>query len=708
MWALISSGSSTSSSSIGSACRSWLAPKSGLNQLQLAFAGRRAAQSNFSTTFTARARVGKQARMQGGRDKYGLLTKDALIERILTLESEIRAKDRLVSSMGGDPEIQPKPPKSPKKTKKKKKAVAQIDPSRYSTRLIALKIAYRGKNYGGFEYQPSSNIPTIEEELWKALVGSCLIFPENPDEVNWTPLEYSKCGRTDRGVSAFGQVVGIRVRSNRPLPKTPGAKPAARSDGTTMAEGTPEGTPEQTSQDINVEESPGETEEVPEREFNDVLDELPYARLLNRQLPPDIRILAWCPTPPAEFSARRHCRERQYRYYFTQPAYSPRPHGPEDPKARSSSNSSGGDKPRPRDGWLDIEAMRAAAKKYEGLHDFRNFCKMDGSKQLTNFQRRIFESDIVEVPDAQTGLPYLRDADFQCPSLAAAAATVPSEPSTTASPPSPPPRESFPKVYYFHVRGSAFLWHQIRCMVAVLFLVGQGLEAPSAIEALLDVEAEPRRPAYILANEAPLVLWDCIFPDLGPELDASTSTATTTTKGTGAGAKDAMRWVYVGEGNALDAYGTSGLFNHAWGVWRDCKMDEILAAQLLGVIAAQTGTALRRTDEGGDGDDDDPRRRHLPPPSAQRMFEGASRERGVGRYVPLLKKDRLATFGEVNDKHAQKKGYANAAHMREAFELKRAEAAAAVGAGAGVVDVDDVDGIRDIEEGCGEAAVYIE
>lgn len=28
------------------------------------------------------------------------------------------------------------------------------------------------------------------------------------------------------------------------------------------------------------------------------------------------------------------------------------------------------------------------------------------------------------------------------------------------------------------IKGSAFLWHQVRCMVAVLFLIGQGLESP--------------------------------------------------------------------------------------------------------------------------------------------------------------------------------------------------------------------------------------
>ena len=56
---------------------------------------------------------------------------------------------------------------------------------------------------------------------WKALNRARLIFPKDahplaPGEVNWEGTEYSKCGRTDKGVSAFGQVIGIRV-SNRPL-----------------------------------------------------------------------------------------------------------------------------------------------------------------------------------------------------------------------------------------------------------------------------------------------------------------------------------------------------------------------------------------------------------------------------------------------------------------------------------------------------------
>jgi tRNA pseudouridine38/39 synthase len=74
----------------------------------------------------------------------------------------------------------------------------------------------------------------VEEELWHALMKAKLIFPtisevgqdgqvqvsiqgESKGNVNWEGCQYSKCGRTDRGVSAFGQVIGIRVRSNRPM-----------------------------------------------------------------------------------------------------------------------------------------------------------------------------------------------------------------------------------------------------------------------------------------------------------------------------------------------------------------------------------------------------------------------------------------------------------------------------------------------------------
>ena len=55
---------------------------------------------------------------------------------------------------------------------------------------------------------------------------------------------------------------------------------------------------------------------------------------------------------------------------------------------------------------------------------------------------------------------------------------------------------------------------QVRCMVSVLQLVGQGLEQPSVVGRLLDVAATPCKPVYALASEAPLILYACNFPAL--------------------------------------------------------------------------------------------------------------------------------------------------------------------------------------------------
>jgi tRNA pseudouridine38/39 synthase len=431
------------------------------------------------------------------KPEYKRWTKEALIKRLEKLDAERETDPNAPSSPPAavglssiaSPDSSPIPlpgtasPVPVRSLKPSKRATdRRIDPSKYATRLVAFKLAYVGKNYGGFEFQASGVLPTIEEELWKAFVKSCLIFPEDPEVVRWEEWDYSKCGRTDRGVSAFGQVIACRVRSNRPLSEKE-KKSAAPKEGENVS------VVEGQAADSAVEDG-GETVELFEEEekpFDDFQDEIQYCRILNRLLPPDIKVLAWCPTTPPKFSARHDCRERQYRYFFTQPAYSPVPHILENPKAT----------PRVKDGWLDIDAMRTAAKKFEGTHDFRNFCKVDPSKLITNFDRRIFECDIVEVKDAESALPYLDREDLR-----------PSYPSIGTD-------VKLPKVYYFHVRGSAFLWHQIRCMVAAIFMVGQGLEDAAIIDQLLDHKSQPQRPNYVLASEFPLVLWDCVFPQEG-------------------------------------------------------------------------------------------------------------------------------------------------------------------------------------------------
>lgn len=128
--------------------------------------------------------------------------------------------------------------------------------------------------------------------------------------------------------------------------------------------------------------------------------------------------------------------------------------------------------------------MNTAAKKLEGQHDFRNFCKMDVANGVTQFQRTItsFVVRKVENNDMLTGevnnKQKTTDGYEMCEAV---------------------------------ISGSAFLWHQVRCMISVLLMIGQQLEKPDVIDWLLDVHNCPQRPQYNMALEFPLVLYDCVF-----------------------------------------------------------------------------------------------------------------------------------------------------------------------------------------------------
>ncbi|KAJ5135258.1 Pseudouridine synthase I TruA N-terminal [Penicillium bovifimosum] len=487
-----------------------------------------------------------------------------------------------------------------------------FDPSKYSTRYIALKFAYLGQAYNGLEHTNGNTtpLPTVEEILWKALRRTRLIFPETtsdmeptengvrvpmrPYHLYWDGCEYSKAGRTDKGVSAFGQVIGLRVRSNRPKPKPP-------------VEG----------QDaMNIDSG------ATEKEWDDVADELNYIAVLNRVLPEDIRVLAWCPNPPPGFDARFSCRERRYRYFFTNPAFSPTP-GP----AGFENRAQNGKGPRAefREGWLDIEAMREAAKYFEGTHDFRNFCKLDTNKQIDNFERIIHHSSIEAVNPKVNPLGYVGRAGFQ-----AKEGVIPEPDTTTPDTVS----QSIPQVYSFNLHGSAFLWHQVRHMVAILFLVGQGYESPSIVPELLDISKNPRKPTYAMADDAPLVLEDCIFPEPG------------------SGSRlDSLNWVYAGdsmESSRASAKGDSkfglrGTVERLWTVWRQRKIDEILAGAMLDLIVSQGNQNVDNMDD-----------QKVKPGFSKKSYRGAKVWQGGneavvgGKYVPVDQKPKMDTVEVQN------------------------------------------------------------
>ncbi|KAK6116101.1 hypothetical protein DH2020_008370 [Rehmannia glutinosa] len=172
-------------------------------------------------------------------------------------------------------------------------------------RHIALKVMYFGQRFYGFASEAQMD-PTIEKniselitarkdhrgstnrlgcpvhvgqlrelnvEIFKALQKTRLISGDKKE------MQYSRCGRTDKGVSSVGQVISLFLRSN--------LKETARNNGY--------------SGESFAEESCG--------------GEIDYVKILNRVLPRDIRVIGWSPAP-TDFSARFSCLSREYKYFF--------------------------------------------------------------------------------------------------------------------------------------------------------------------------------------------------------------------------------------------------------------------------------------------------------------------------------------------------------------------------------------------------------
>lgn len=67
------------------------------------------------------------------------------------------------------------------------------------------------------------------------------------------------------------------------------------------------------------------------------------------------------------------------------------------------------------------------------------------------------------------------------------------------------------QMYELTIESKGFLWHQIRCIMAVLLLVGEGKESPDVVKELLNVEKCPKKPQYHMASEVPLNLFRTSF-----------------------------------------------------------------------------------------------------------------------------------------------------------------------------------------------------
>lgn len=396
--------------------------------------------------------------------KYVDWTREALIERIVQLEKTIQQSGS----------------SAPKFHKQKSKGQRPIDFSKYSTRKIALRFSYLGWNYNGLAVQKDPTpLPTVEGVILQALEQCRLIS----DASNPQGCEFSRCGRTDRGVSAMNQVISLRVRSNL-------------------------------------------TQEEQGVKSNDPR-EIDYLNILNCLLPKDIKIHSICLRPVEGFDARFSCISRHYKYIF---------HGER----------------------LDIAKMEEAAHHYVGEHDFRNFCKLDGSKQITNYKRTMLQSRILELNNG-----------FYC----------------------------------FDLEGSAFLWHQVRNMVAVLFLVGQGLESPGVVRELLDVSHTfPTKPVFEMASDLPLVLYDCKFPE--------------------------MEWIEAIEGTKNDCTNTTIYSN-----WLELQIRSQISTMMLEKFRAESKHSN----------------------NAIRINLGDGKGRVMAQYVPLDKRELHESYEVINERFNNKK-----------------------------------------------------
>ncbi|KAG6811375.1 hypothetical protein H0H92_007760 [Tricholoma furcatifolium] len=448
----------------------------------------------------------------------------------------------------------------------------------YSKRKIALKFCYSGWEYGGLAFQnQDTELPTVEGVIFNALGKARLIEPEGGLE----GCGWERCGRTDRGVSAAGQVISLWVRSalgGDSGPTSSTSHIANDPSSSTSIEATPSNQGDnpipglEFAFDEDDLDSPSNNSNLPapapsEKERY----EHNYLTILNRLLPSTIRILAWSPVSD-NFSARFSCAYRHYKYFF-------------------STDTAPGP-------ILDIERMRKAASYLLGEHDFRNMCKLDPAKQITMFKRKVMRAEIE---------PLSVDADGK-------------------------------GQYVFNLVGSAFLYHQVRHIMALLFMIGHGQEDVSVIPALMNVEAgaEPDaveivdcKPEYQMADALPLMLWDCGYPE--GVLDWRTTNGASMADG--------------GEGGRSDLYQQLHGIHSRSQVYTALNDHFLLAASAFHLPTTSNGSG------NGNGSGSSAAKFLVP------LGGGTYKRTGQDKYTPLLQRKRLDHVDVTNERWRVGKGF---------------------------------------------------
>ncbi|OMH81280.1 tRNA pseudouridine(38/39) synthase [Zancudomyces culisetae] len=470
--------------------------------------------------------------------EYDNVERSNLIARIQQLETELSKRDLDLKKLRNKLSTQNRNihmDYTDRRKDSKKNKSGEFDIKKYPRRKIALKVSYFGWDYYGFTKngnllddekgkEEQETWPTVEGELFIALKRCHMI-------VNEADCDYSRCGRTDKGVSGFGQVISLYVRTKGEFVE----QTAGDSD-----------------QELYMDPiNNGKAVKLPSEEA-----EFPYPKMLNSLLPQYIRVIAWSPVN-SEFSARFSCKARQYRYIF--------------PKQN-----------------LDIEAMNKAAQLYMGTHDFRNFCKLDLGKNIKNFERTILEAKVVPLEFSPLN-PFFGDS------------------------------KEMGSWYQFRVKGTAFLWHQVRCLVAILFLVGQGLESPSIISKMMDINCFSGKPEYEMASDIPLILEDCEYSESD------------------------VNWVYF-NGNSSDYSSLTLLDKGLNSMWQELGIKAITSTLLLykmNTLPLVSQASTTSEDVGSESSLtcwQDLRKTNLSNSKAPEIIAGGGKVLNIKNYIPIEKR----------------------------------------------------------------------
>ena len=121
---------------------------------------------------------------------------------------------------------------------------------------IAVRFSYLGKNYKGLVTQRGTE-DTVEHHIFQAFKKTCLI-PQDENAIR--DSQYTRCGRTDKGVNALGNVCSLWIRE---------------------------------------------------------IKDADYCQMLNHVLPKDIRMISYA-VVPEHFDSRFSCIYREYKYFFCQ------------------------------------------------------------------------------------------------------------------------------------------------------------------------------------------------------------------------------------------------------------------------------------------------------------------------------------------------------------------------------------------------------